>query len=63
MLLLVYQLNGYFTSEIKHDNHIHEKKSEVNQHNHDTKVGTTHTHNHDNKDHSHDNEDHNHDHD
>lgn len=55
MLLLVYQLNGYFTSETKDDNHVHEKKSKVHQHSHD------------NKEHSHDNENenhnHNHDHD
>jgi len=60
MLLLIYQLNGYFTFEGSHHNEIHEKQIELDAHNHHTKE-TPHSHNQNDKNHSHD--EHHHDHD
>lgn len=54
MLLLIYQLNGYFTFEEKHNNQIHEKQMKLDEHNHDVKEAAPHLHNHDKKMHSHD---------
>jgi hypothetical protein len=53
ILLLIYQLNGYFTSEAHHNNEIHEKKMKLDEHNHHVKE-TPHLHDHDKKNHSHD---------
>ena len=48
ILLLIYQLNGYFTFKDHHNHELHEKQIELNEHNH--------------KNHPH-NDDHHHDHD
>ena len=61
MLLLIYQLNGYFTFEENHNNQIHEKKMQLDEHNHDVKEATPHLHNHDKKKHSHNKPHHDHD--
>jgi len=60
ILLLIYQLNGYFTFEGQHDNEIHEKQMELDKHSHHTKEAP-HSHNHDKNNHSHDEDHHNHD--
>ncbi len=61
MLLLIYQLNGYFTFEKNHNNQIHEKQMKLDEHNHDVKEAAPHLHNHDKKKHSHDKHHHDHD--
>jgi len=61
MLLLIYQLNGYFTFEENHNNQIHEKQMQLDEHNHDVKEATPHLHNHDKKKHSHNKPHHDHD--
>ena len=58
ILLLIYQLNGYFTFEDHHNNEIHEKQIELDEHNHHTK-DTPHSHDHNDKNHSHDEHHHN----
>ena len=58
MLLLIYQLNGYFKFDTNHDNHLHKKPSELDEHNHNVNMKTKHIHNHDKKKHSHDDDDH-----
>ena len=60
ILLLNYQLNGYFTFEDYNNNKIHEKQMESDEHNHRAKE-TTHSHDHNNNNHSHDKHHHNHD--
>ena len=60
MLLLIYQLNGYFTFEDHHNNEIHEKQMKLDEHNHHTKE-TPHSHGHDKNNHSHDKHHHDHD--
>ena len=61
MLLLIYQLNGYFTFEENHNNQIHEKQMQLDEHNHDVKETAPHLHNQDKKKHSHDKHHHDHD--
>ena len=53
VLLLIYQLNGYFTFEDHHNNEIHENQMELDDHNHH-KEPHTHSHDHNDKNHSHD---------
>ena len=53
VLLLIYQLNGYFTFEDHHNNEIHENQMELYDHNHH-KEPHTHSHDHNDKNHSHD---------
>tara|TARA_B110000263_G_scaffold233861_1_gene231086 strand:+ start:277 stop:1092 length:816 start_codon:yes stop_codon:yes gene_type:complete len=60
MLLLIYQLNGYFRFEGHHHNEIHEEEIELGEHNHDTKE-TPPSHDHNDKNHSHDEHSHSHD--
>ena len=60
MLLLIYQLNGYFRFEGHHHNEIHEEEIELDEHNHDTKE-TPPSHDHNDKNHSHDEHSHSHD--
>jgi len=60
ILLLIYQLNGYFKFEGPYDNEIHEKQMELDKHSHHTKEAP-HSHNHDKNNHSHDEDHHNHD--
>ena len=60
ILLLIYQLNGYFSFEDHHDNEIHENQIELNDHNHH-KETHPHSHNHGDNNHSHDEDPHNHD--
>ena len=60
VLLLIYQLNGYFTSEEHHNNEIHEKKMMIDEHKHPEKE-TPQLHDHEDKNHSHDEGSHKHD--
>ena len=59
ILLLIYQLNGYFTFEGHHNNEIHENQMELDDHNHHEEP-STHSHDHNDKNHSHDEHHHNH---
>ena len=52
VLLLIYQLNGYFTFEGHHNNEIHENQLESDDHNHHEEL-PTHSHDHNDKNHSH----------
>ena len=60
ILLLIYQLNGYFSFEDHHDNEIHENKIELEDPNHH-KETHPHSHDHDDSNHSHDEHHHTHD--
>ena len=61
VLLLIYQLNGYFTFEGHHNNEIHENQMESDNHNHHEELPLD-SHDHDNNNnHSHDDHHHNHD--
>jgi len=60
ILLLIYQLNGYFTFEDHLNNEVHQNQMEINVDKHQEK---NHTHSHDQNDthHSHDEHHHRHD--
>ena len=47
ILLLIYQLNGYFTFEENHNNQIHKKQMKLDEHNHDKKKHSHDKHHHD----------------
>ena len=60
MLLLIYQLNGYFTFEEHHNNEIHKEPMKLDEYNHHEKK-TPHLHDYDRNSHSHDKHHHDHD--
>ena len=47
ILLLIYQLNGYFTFEENHNNQIYKKQMTLDEHNHDKKKHSHDKHHHD----------------
>ena len=59
VLLLIYQLNGYFTFEGHHNIKIHENQMESDDHNNHEEL-PTHPHDHNDKNHSHDEHHHTH---
>ena len=58
-LLLIYQLNGYFTSEHHHNHEIHENQIESDNHHHEE--NSKHSHDHDDDNHSDNKHNHSHD--
>jgi len=61
IILLIYQLDGYYTSEIHHYE-IHEFQGEKNKNNDEEHSHDHEEHSHDHEEHSHDHEEHSHDH-